>query len=146
MDLEAAAVGMFLIISGASLIAISVVSYRGKYLKWVLFRPVGAPFGPLWALFPMVLLGAAVIYSGVHVWYTMSLPNPESRPPLADTVWLTVVAVAFVATFVLSHWLPGALKPAWYREWEDRGRPEAEIREIIAARKNRKGHRRGGGA
>ncbi|VXA90994.1 hypothetical protein [Citricoccus sp. K5] len=142
MDVEAAAVGALLIAVGAVLIGISVVSYRGSYLKWVLFRPVGAPFGPHWALLPMAVLGSAVIYSGVHVWYTLSLANPESRPPLPERVWLTVVAVAFVATFVLSHWQPDALKPGWYREWENRGRPEAEIREVMRARKAQKKRRR----
>ncbi|MFC0247753.1 hypothetical protein ACFFIO_04495 [Citricoccus parietis] len=132
--------------AGAFLWWIAIVAYRGQYLQWLFFVPVGTPFGFHWALAPMAIAGTGVLLTGAYVTYVVTLPNPEARSGALDITFLAMLVLMFLSAIMLSHRLPRAWKPAWYREWDDRGRPEAEIREIIAARKNPKGHRHDGGA
>lgn len=94
----------------------------------------------------MAIAGTGVLLTGAYVTYAVTLPNPEARSGALDLAFLAILVLVFLSASVFSHWIPSSWKPAWYRDWEDRGRPEAEIREIIKARQAQRKRRRGGGA
>ncbi len=99
-------------------------------------RPPLTLTGRYWGLLSMALAGIGVLFVAVFGGLILAAGGTGSAPggwSLTLTVGLVASLVAAVWT---SHRLPRALKPAWYRDWEDGGITEQEVTAWLQERKS----------
>ncbi|MDQ1292843.1 MAG: hypothetical protein QG608_724 [Actinomycetota bacterium] len=102
---------------GAVFLALGLAHYAG-FTKPVAF---GGPFGPYLGL-GITWMGGGTILSG------LGLILSEKVHPVFALLLCPPGALGFVIGVVSIVWIPRFLRPAWLRDWVDRGKPEAEAR------------------
>ncbi|MFC0247751.1 hypothetical protein ACFFIO_04485 [Citricoccus parietis] len=129
-------VGAVVALVGAGFLLTAWLSYSGRFRSWVLVRPPLTLTGRYWGLLPMALAGIAVLFVAVFGGLILAVGGTGSAPG----GWSLTLTVGLVASLVgavwTSHRLPRALKPAWYRDWEDGGITEQEVTAWLQERKS----------
>ena len=112
---------MIVVILGSLVfLAFGVAHHRGAMKHAVFYAIFGIYSGAAAAW-----IGGGGVLVGVSGLITESADGPlEVLGLLVGVVGVAVFAVGAVGVF----WMPRRLRPAWLRDWDDRGRPAAEAR------------------
>lgn len=134
-------VGTALALIAAGFLVSAWLSYSGRFRSWMLVRPPLTLTGRYWGLLPMALAGTGVLFVAVFGGLIIGAGGTGSAPSWWSLALTAGLVVCLVAAIWSSHRMPRALKPAWYRDWEDRGITEPEVTSWLKDRRSRRSSR-----